>query len=144
MRGVVRLAEISFSQAQPGEHRGGQPGEARPAVERAPLLVLLARRYGDRQNPVGPEPLDLGTDSPYPCWSWLFLTTSGAWPCRMYRRLTSYFAEPLREGLNKEFPLPRCEMWHFDWSGRVVGGDLCYDQVSLLTQLGLMPQQSRA
>jgi len=27
-------------------------------------------------------------------------------------------------------------------SGRVVGGDLYYDQVSLLTQLGLMPQPS--
>ena len=40
----------------------------------------------------------------------------------------------------KEFTLPLCEMWHFDSSGRVVGGDLYYDQVSLLTQLGLMPQ----
>jgi hypothetical protein len=30
-------------------------------------------------------------------------------------------------------------MWHFDPDGRVVGGDLYYDQVSLLTQLGLMP-----
>jgi len=41
---------------------------------------------------------------------------------------------------NKEFSLPLCEMWHFDSSGRVVGGDLYYDQVSLLMQLGLMPQ----
>ena len=40
--------------------------------------------------------------------------------------------------------LPLCEMWHFDSSGRVVGGDLYYDQVSLLTQLGLMPQPSGA
>ena len=32
----------------------------------------------------------------------------------------------------------------FDPSGRVVGGDLYYDQVSLLTQLGLMPQPSSA
>ena len=32
----------------------------------------------------------------------------------------------------KEFTLPLCEMWHFDSSGRVVGGDLYYDQVSLL------------
>jgi hypothetical protein len=40
---------------------------------------------------------------------------------------------------NKEFCLPLCEMWHFDSSGRVVGGDLYYDQVSLLVQLGLMP-----
>jgi len=40
-----------------------------------------------------------------------------------------------------DFALPLCEMWHFDSSGRVVGGDLYYDQVSLLTQLGLMPQQ---
>jgi len=39
----------------------------------------------------------------------------------------------------KEFALPLCEMWHFDSGGRVVGGDLYYDQVSLLTQLGLMP-----
>ena len=27
--------------------------------------------------------------------------------------------------------LPLCELWHFDPSGRVVGGDLYYDQVSL-------------
>jgi len=44
----------------------------------------------------------------------------------------------------KEFTLPLCEMWHFDRDGRVVGGDLYYDQVSLLTQLGLMPQPSGA
>jgi steroid delta-isomerase-like uncharacterized protein len=44
----------------------------------------------------------------------------------------------------KEFALPLCELWHFDPSGRVVGGDLYYDQVSLLTQLGLMPQPSGA
>ena len=44
----------------------------------------------------------------------------------------------------KQFALPLCEMWHFDSSGRVVGGDLYYDQVSLLTQLGLMPQPSGA
>ena len=42
------------------------------------------------------------------------------------------------------FALPLCEMWHFDPSGRVVGGDLYYDQVSLLTQLGLLPQPSAA
>ncbi|HKA95207.1 MAG TPA: nuclear transport factor 2 family protein [Streptosporangiaceae bacterium] len=39
-----------------------------------------------------------------------------------------------------ELTLPLCEMWHFDSGGQVVGGDLYYDQVSLLTQLGLMPQ----
>jgi steroid delta-isomerase-like uncharacterized protein len=44
----------------------------------------------------------------------------------------------------KEFALPLCELWHFDPGGRVVGGDLYYDQVSLLTQLGLMPQPSGA
>ena len=44
----------------------------------------------------------------------------------------------------KRFELPLCEMWHFDLSGRVVGGDLYYDQVSLLMQLGLMPQPSDA
>jgi len=44
----------------------------------------------------------------------------------------------------KAFALPLCEMWHFDPRGRVVGGDLYYDQVSLLTQLGLMPQPSGA
>jgi steroid delta-isomerase-like uncharacterized protein len=42
----------------------------------------------------------------------------------------------------KQFALELCEMWHFDPAGRVVGGDLYYDQVSLLTQLGLMPQPS--
>jgi hypothetical protein len=31
-------------------------------------------------------------------------------------------------------------MWHFDPDGWVAGGDLYYDQVSLLTQLGLMPR----
>jgi len=44
----------------------------------------------------------------------------------------------------KEFTMPLCEMWHFDPGGRVVGGDLYYDQLSLLMQLGLMPQPSRA
>jgi steroid delta-isomerase-like uncharacterized protein len=40
----------------------------------------------------------------------------------------------------KQFSLPLCEMWHFDSGGHVVGGDLYYDQVSLLMQLDLMPQ----
>jgi steroid delta-isomerase-like uncharacterized protein len=44
----------------------------------------------------------------------------------------------------KAFALPLCELWHFDPDGRVVGGDLYYDQVSLLTQLGLLPQPSSA
>ena len=44
----------------------------------------------------------------------------------------------------KAFALPLCEMWHFDSGGRVVGGDLYYDRVSLLAQLGLMPQPSQA
>jgi steroid delta-isomerase-like uncharacterized protein len=44
----------------------------------------------------------------------------------------------------KGFALSLCELWHFDPSGRVVGGDLYYDQVSLLGQLGLMPQQADA
>jgi steroid delta-isomerase-like uncharacterized protein len=44
----------------------------------------------------------------------------------------------------REFALALCEMWHFDSSGWVVGGDLYYDQVSLLMQLGLMPQPSSA
>jgi steroid delta-isomerase-like uncharacterized protein len=44
----------------------------------------------------------------------------------------------------KQFGLQLCEMWHFDSAGQVVGGDLYYDQVSLLTQLGLMAQQAAA
>ena len=40
--------------------------------------------------------------------------------------------------------LPMCEMWHFDSAGRVIGGDLYYDQVTLLTQLGLMPAPAAA
>jgi hypothetical protein len=44
----------------------------------------------------------------------------------------------------KEFALALCEMWHFDPGGAVVGGDLYYDQASLLGQLGLMPQPSAA
>jgi ketosteroid isomerase-like protein len=46
------------------------------------------------------------------------------------------------QATGEEFALPLCEMWQFDSSGRVVGGDLYYDQVSLLTQLALMPQPS--
>ncbi|HYY77859.1 MAG TPA: nuclear transport factor 2 family protein [Actinomycetes bacterium] len=44
----------------------------------------------------------------------------------------------------KRFALPLCELWHFDAGGKVVGGDLYYDQVTLLTQLGLLPQPSSA
>jgi predicted ester cyclase len=44
----------------------------------------------------------------------------------------------------KKFAVALCEMWHFDSSGGVVGGDLYYDQVSLLMQVGLMPQPSAA
>ena len=44
----------------------------------------------------------------------------------------------------RQFALPLCEMWHFDSGGRVVGGDLYYDQVSLLTQLALLPRPSNA
>jgi steroid delta-isomerase-like uncharacterized protein len=44
----------------------------------------------------------------------------------------------------KRFALPLCEMWHFDTHGQVVGGDLYYDQASLLGQLGLLPPPSGA
>jgi steroid delta-isomerase-like uncharacterized protein len=44
----------------------------------------------------------------------------------------------------KEWTLPICEMWHFAADGRVVGGEIYYDQVSLLAQLGLLPEPSRA
>jgi steroid delta-isomerase-like uncharacterized protein len=44
----------------------------------------------------------------------------------------------------RRFALPLCEMWHFDPDGRVVGGDLYYDQLTLLVQLGVMPQPSVA
>ena len=44
----------------------------------------------------------------------------------------------------ERFALALCEMWHFDPSGRVVGGDLYYDQLSLLIQLGVLPQPSVA
>ncbi|HET6944001.1 MAG TPA: nuclear transport factor 2 family protein [Gaiellaceae bacterium] len=42
----------------------------------------------------------------------------------------------------KQWTLPICEMWHFDADGSVVGGEIYYDQVSLLTQLGLLPESS--
>ena len=42
----------------------------------------------------------------------------------------------------RQFRLPLCELWRFDPSGRVVGGDLYYDQVSLLSQLGVLPLPS--
>jgi len=44
----------------------------------------------------------------------------------------------------KEWTLPICELWHFDADGRVVGGEIYYDQVSLLTQLELLPEPTRA
>jgi len=42
----------------------------------------------------------------------------------------------------KEWSLPICEMWHFDADGHVVGGEIYYDQVSLLAQLELLPELS--
>ncbi len=44
----------------------------------------------------------------------------------------------------RRFRLPLCELWRFDPSGRVVGGDLYYDQVTLLSQLGMLPLPSAA
>jgi steroid delta-isomerase-like uncharacterized protein len=44
----------------------------------------------------------------------------------------------------ERFALDLCEMWHFDAIGGVVGGDLYYDQLSLLVQLGVMPAPSVA
>jgi steroid delta-isomerase-like uncharacterized protein len=44
----------------------------------------------------------------------------------------------------RPFALELCELWRFDPDGRVVGGDLYYDQVSLLMQLDLLPQPSSA
>ena len=44
----------------------------------------------------------------------------------------------------KPFTLALCELWRFGSDGRVVGGDLYYDQVSLLMQLGLLSQPSSA
>ena len=38
----------------------------------------------------------------------------------------------------RPFTLPLCELWRFDAGGRVIGGDLYYDQASLLAQLGLL------
>ena len=40
--------------------------------------------------------------------------------------------------------LPICELWHFDADGRVVGGEIYYDQVSLLAQLKLLPEAAAA
>ena len=42
----------------------------------------------------------------------------------------------------KQWKLPICELWHFDGDGSVVGGEIYYDQASLLTQLGLLPGPS--
>jgi steroid delta-isomerase-like uncharacterized protein len=44
----------------------------------------------------------------------------------------------------KEWALPICEIWNFDADGQVVGGEIYYDQVSLLTQLELLPEPTRA
>jgi hypothetical protein len=44
----------------------------------------------------------------------------------------------------KPWALPVCEMWHFDADGRVVGGEIYYDQVSLLAQLELLPAPTPA
>lgn len=44
----------------------------------------------------------------------------------------------------RRFRLPLCELWRFDPSGQVVGGDLYYDQVSLLGQLGVLPLPAAA
>jgi len=44
----------------------------------------------------------------------------------------------------RRWTLPICEMWHFDDEGRVVGGEIYYDQVSLLAQLELLPAPPEA
>jgi steroid delta-isomerase-like uncharacterized protein len=44
----------------------------------------------------------------------------------------------------RQWSLPICELWHFDADGRVVGGEIYYDQASLLAQLELLPQPSAA
>jgi steroid delta-isomerase-like uncharacterized protein len=44
----------------------------------------------------------------------------------------------------REWALPICELWEFDADGRVVGGEIYYDQVSLLTQLELLPEPAPA
>ena len=44
----------------------------------------------------------------------------------------------------KAWTLAICEMWQFDADGRVVGGEIYYDQVSLLRQLELLPEPARA
>src|SRR5919198_5601249 len=58
---------------------------------------------------------------------------STSWPTAK----RSFFRPHPHGFAHKKFALPLCEMWHFDSGGRVVGGDLYYDQVSLLAQLGL-------
>ena len=40
--------------------------------------------------------------------------------------------------------LPFVEIMRFDSQGRVTGGEAVYDQVTILTQLGLMPQPAGA
>jgi steroid delta-isomerase-like uncharacterized protein len=40
-------------------------------------------------------------------------------------------------GRTVSFPL--CEVWEFDGDGRIVRGDVYYDQLSVLTQLGHLP-----
>jgi steroid delta-isomerase-like uncharacterized protein len=44
----------------------------------------------------------------------------------------------------REWTLPICELWHFEADGRVVGGEIYYDQASLLTQLQLLPEPASA
>jgi len=39
----------------------------------------------------------------------------------------------------KQWSLEMCELWHFGTDGSVVGGEIYYDQASLLTQLSLLP-----
>jgi steroid delta-isomerase-like uncharacterized protein len=36
----------------------------------------------------------------------------------------------------RSMSLPFCEVWRLDTEGRIVAGDLYYDQLSLMTQLG--------
>jgi steroid delta-isomerase-like uncharacterized protein len=64
--------------------------------------------------------------------------------------VSRFIAQGTHDGPLGSFPatgrrwtLPICAMWHFDADGRVVGGEIYYDQVSLLTQLELFPDPSR-
>lgn len=64
--------------------------------------------------------------------------------CRFLGRGTNDGSIEGAPATGRTMNLPFVEIFRFDSQGRITGGEAIYDQVTILTQLGLMPQLAGA